>query len=137
LPCPRRRIPCRAATYLAGFLGDGRTLGLNLGGGFGDTCAATENALILNGRIHKLGQVEFTYTSPDFMRPWRMTSSDGRLDLEFTPFMERLAKTDLLLIASEVHQMFGHCRGTAVSDEGERLRLEGLTGFAEEHRARW
>jgi hypothetical protein len=119
------------------FLPDGRTLGLNLGGGFGDTSAATENAFVINGRVHKLGQVDIAYQPVDFMRPWRMTSPDGRLDLEFTPFKERLARTNLLLITSEVHQMFGRYRGRVVTDEGEAVDVKGVVGFAEEHRARW
>lgn len=119
------------------FLPDGRTLGLNLGGGFGDTSAATENAFVINGRVHKLGQVDIAYQRVDFMRPWRMTSPDGRLDLEFTPFKERLARTNLLLITSEVHQMFGRYRGRVVTDEGEAVDVKGVVGFAEEHRARW
>ncbi|MBC7242030.1 MAG: DUF2804 domain-containing protein [Anaerolineae bacterium] len=121
----------------SGFLPDGRTLGLNLGFGFGDTSAATENTLLLQGRIHKLGQVDFEYDSRNFMRPWRMTSPDGRLSLEFTPFMERVARTNLLLIASEVHQMFGHYEGQVVTDEGETVSVRGLIGWVEEHHARW
>jgi hypothetical protein len=121
----------------SGFLTDGRTVGLNLGFGFGDTSAATENALILGGRMHKLEQVDFAYTPGEYQRPWRMTSPDGRLDLEFTPFKERVAQTNLGVIFSEVHQMFGRYRGTVRADEGEVIRLDGLVGFAEEHHARW
>lgn len=121
----------------SGFLPDGRRVGLNLGYGFGDTTAATENALILEGRIHKLGAVEFTYRSGDFMQPWRMVAPDGRLDLEFVPFYDRTAATNLLLITSEVHQMFGRYHGTVRADDGELIHLDGLIGFAEEHHARW
>ncbi len=121
----------------SGFLLDRRTVGLNLGFGFGDTSAATENTLILDGRVHKLGQVDFTYDPADFKRPWRMTSSDGRLDLTFEPFLERVAATNLLVITSEVHQMFGHYRGTVRADDGEVLTIDGLVGFAEEHHAKW
>jgi hypothetical protein len=121
----------------SGFLPNGRTVGLNLGRGFGDTSAATENAVILDGKIHKLGPVSISYTPGEFMRPWKMTSPDGRLDLEFSPFLERVARTNLLLIASEVHQMFGRYHGRFVADNGETLDLSGLVGFAEEHRARW
>ena len=122
----------------SGSLPDGRSVGLNLGFGFGDTSAATENTLILDGRIHKLGQVDFTYDPTDFKRPWRMVSPDGRLDLEFTPFLERVsAKTNLLLITSEVHQMFGRYRGSVKADDGETIAIVGLIGFAEEHHARW
>jgi hypothetical protein len=121
----------------SGFLPDGRTVGLNMGYGFGDTSAATENALILNGRIHKLAQVDFKYDSANFKRPWRMTAPDGRLDLEFVSFAERVAQTDFKVLSSEVHQMFGRYHGTVRTDDGEVIRLDGLVGFAEEHHAKW
>ncbi|TLN24277.1 DUF2804 domain-containing protein [bacterium] len=121
----------------SGFLPDRRTIGLNLGFGFGDTSAAGENAFILNGRVHKLEEVKFTYDSKNFMKPWHMTSVDGRLDLEFTPFFERVAKTDVKLLLSEVHQMFGRYSGRLVTDSGEKIEVENLVGFAEEHHARW
>ncbi len=121
----------------SGFLPDRRTIGLNLGIGFGDTSAATENTIILKGRVHKLAQVDFTYDSRDFKRPWRMVAPDGRLDLTFTPFLERVAKTNLLVITSEVHQMFGRYQGVARLDDGVTIAIDGLIGFAEEHQARW
>jgi hypothetical protein len=121
----------------SGFLPDGRTVGLNLGFGFGDTTKATENALILNGRMHKLGQVDFRYSSQNFKQPWQMSSPDGRLQLEFTPFIERVAQANLLLITSEVHQLFGRYRGTAITDDGEVIKMDGLIGWAEEHHAKW
>ncbi|MBN1657493.1 MAG: DUF2804 domain-containing protein [Anaerolineae bacterium] len=121
----------------SGFLRDGRTLGLNLGFGFGDTSAATENAVVIDGRVHKLGEVRFDYDPADFKRPWRMESPDGRLDLEFVPFYDRTAQTNLLVITSEVHQMFGRYHGTVTAEDGETIAIDGLTGFAEEHLARW
>jgi hypothetical protein len=121
----------------SGFLPDGRTLGLNLGCGFGDLSAAGENAIILDNRIHKLGQVKFDYTTGNYMQPWHFTDSDGRLDLTFTPFKERVAQTNLGIIFSEVHQMFGRYAGQVVADDGEVIQVKDLTGFAEEHQARW
>jgi hypothetical protein len=121
----------------SGFLPDGRTVGLNLGGGFGDLSAAGENALIVNGRIHKLEQVRFDYISGDYMKPWQFTDGEGRLNLDFVPFKDRTARTDLAVIHSEVHQMFGRYAGQAVTDSGEVLHIDNLVGFAEEHQARW
>jgi hypothetical protein len=121
----------------SGFLADGRTVGLNLGCGFGDTSAATENCLVLDGRIHKLDQVRFDYQSGDYMKPWKFTDNQGRLDLDFVPFAERPARTNLMIITSEVHQMFGRYSGRFVADDGEKIAIEGLIGFAEEHHARW
>ena len=121
----------------SGFLPDGRTIGLNFGQGFGDLSKAGENAIILNNRIHKLEQVKFDYTSGDYMKPWKFTDTENRLDLTFTPFKDRLAQTNLGIITSKVHQMFGRYNGFAVTDEGEKIQITDLVGFAEEHHAKW
>ena len=121
----------------SGFLPDGRTVGLNLGCGFGDLSKAGENALILENRIHKLEQVKFDYVSGDYMKPWKFTDTESRLDLVFTPFKDRTARTNLGIITSEVHQMFGRYNGKAVTDDGKVIQIKDLIGFAEEHHARW
>ena len=121
----------------SGFLPDGRTVGLNLGKGFGDLRKATENCAILNGLIHKLGAVRFDYRSGDYMQPWHFTDEEGRLDLTFTPFKDRTAQTNMAVIFSEVHQMFGRYNGRVMLDGGETLGIHDLIGFAEEHQARW
>ena len=121
----------------SGFLPDGHTIGLNLGRGFGDLSHATENCVILDGCLHKLDQVTFDYHSSEYMQPWHFTENDGRLDLTFIPFKERIARTNLGLINSEVHQMFGRYSGRAVLEDGQKLELHDLIGFAEEHHARW
>ena len=121
----------------SGFLPNGATFGLNMGMGFGDLSAATENAFILNNRIHKLDKVKFDYVSGDYMQPWRFTDDQGRLDLTFTPFKDRLAQTNLGIITSEVHQMFGRYNGQVTTDEGVVIPVNDLIGFAEEHQAKW
>jgi hypothetical protein len=121
----------------SGFLADGRTVGLNLGCGFGDLSKAGENAVILDHRIHKLEKVKFDYTSGDYMKPWCFRDSTGRLDLVFTPFKERVAQSNLGIITSLVHQMFGRYNGAFTSDTGERIVIRDLVGFAEEHHAKW
>jgi hypothetical protein len=123
----------------SGLLADGRRVGLNLGCGFGDLSRAGENALVLDGKIHKLGPVKFDYTTGDYMRPWKFYDSAGshRIDLTFTPFKERVAQSNLLVIFSEVHQMFGRYTGCVTADNGEEIHIDGLVGFAEEHHARW
>jgi len=122
---------------LSQFLPDGRTLGLNLGGGIGNNAEVTDNAIILNGKVHKLGLVDFKYDTTDFKKPWQMTTADGRLSLEFKPFFEREAKTDFKILSSEVHQMFGRYSGVLVTDEGEKIEISDLIGWAEEHHAKW
>lgn len=121
----------------SGILSEGRRLGLNLGCGFGDLSRAGENALILDGRIHKLEAVRFDYSSGEYMRPWTFSDAEDRLKLTFTPFKERLARINLGLVFSEVHQMFGRYHGAVVTDAGETIPVRDLVGFAEEHHARW
>ncbi len=121
----------------SGFLPDGRTIGLNLGCGFGDLSKAGENAIILENRVQKLEQVKFDYISGDYMKPWKFTDTEGHLELVFTPFKDRTARTNLGIITSEVHQMFGRYYGTVKTDEGKMVSIKDLIGFAEEHQARW
>jgi hypothetical protein len=119
----------------SGFVDGIRRFGLNMGFGFGDTSEATENTVLIDGLIHKLGKVDFEYDPSNFMRPWTMTSN--RVDLEFIPFLDRSATTHLLLIDSGVHQVFGRYAGTVTLDDGETVRINDLVGWAEEHHARW
>jgi hypothetical protein len=119
----------------SGFLSDGRTVGLNFGYGFGDTSAAVENTVLLGGRIHKLGDVDIDYSDSDFMRSWRMCSE--RVDLIFTPFLERVAATNLVLVRSKVHQLFGRYSGSVTDDAGNVVQIDNVVGWAEEHHASW
>jgi len=119
------------------FLPDGRSIGINAGGGIGNNAELSDNAIILEGKVHKLGKVDYKYDNTNFKKPWLMTSPDGRLSLEFVPFFERVAKTDVGILSSEVHQMFGRYSGTLITDTGETIKVDNLIGWAEEHHARW
>ena len=121
----------------SGFLPDGRMVGINLGCGFGDLSKAGENAIIMENRINKLGEVKFDYVSGDYMKPWKFSDTEGRLDLVLTPFKDRTARTSLVIIDSEVHQMFGRYNGKVVTEDGSSIQIKNLIGFAEEHHARW
>ena len=119
-------------------LPDGRALGLQLGAKWTDGTGMTENALFLDGRISKLSEdIPFVYDERDFMKPWRIRSKSKRVDLRFTPFHERVAKAKTGLLSSEVHQMFGYYDGTVVVDGGERIAVDHVFGWIEEHKARW
>ena len=71
------------------------------------------------------------------MQPWHFKDNEGRLDVLFTPFKDRTATTNLGIIYSQVHQMFGVYSGFAITDDGEKVEIRDLVGFAEEHVARW
>ena len=109
---------------------------MNFGSGFGDTSAATENCIVLEGRVNKLDQVHFDYRPGDYRRPWNFTDNQGRIELKFVPITERIAQIDFKIIFSQVHQVFGHYSGRVRLDNGEEIRINDLFGFAEEHHAR-
>ena len=52
-------------------------------------------------------------------------------------FHDRVARTALVVIDSEVHQMFGRYAGSIRLDDGREVQVQDLIGFAEEHHARW
>ena len=120
---------------------DGVDFGFNIGYGFGDTSAATENMLFYGGKAHKLSQVDFGIPLRNgkecYMRAWHMTSDDGRFEMEFTPVLDRASCTDVKLIKSDQHQVFGRFSGTAVLDDGTRLEVRNLMGFAEKVENKW
>jgi hypothetical protein len=120
-------------------LKDGRTVGVNLGAGWTDGTGMNENGLCIDGKLIKLSEdMAFEYDTEDFMAPWQLsTSVTDRVNLIFTPFFERTAKTDALVISSEVHQMIGRFTGTLKTDEGELIQIEDAIGWAEDHNARW
>jgi hypothetical protein len=117
----------------------GKTVGLNLGGGWTDGTGMTESGICVDGRLTKIGDdLDFTYDARDYMRPWTVhTRASDAVDLTLTPFFERVAKTDLLVMGSEVHQVFGHYSGVVVTGAGESIPIEGLVGWVEQHKARW
>ena len=122
-------------------LAEGADFGFNIGYGFGDTSAATENMLFYRGRAHKLSQVNFGIPMKDgredYMKPWRFTSDDGRFKMDFVPVIDRASCTDVKLIKSDQHQVFGRFTGTAVLDDGTALSVKDLMGFAEKVENKW
>jgi hypothetical protein len=117
----------------------GVTLGLNLGGEWTRGTGMTENGFVLDGRAHKIGEeVSFELDLAHLGRPWRIRDAGGRrVDLVFSPERTRHVRVELLLVGSEVHDAIGSFDGTIVGDDGERVAVRGLRGWAEEHRARW
>lgn len=120
-------------------LPDGRTVGVNLGAGWTDGTGLNENGLCVDGVLTKLSEdVAFDYDPQDFMAPWHLyTTATKRVDLKFIPFFERNAKTDALVIKSEVHQMFGRFSGILDTGQDKPILINNAIGWAEDHHARW
>ena len=100
--------------------------------------------VFIDGAAHKLHRVDFgipektggahakkTADRYQLMQPWHMTDDEGRLDLVFTPLLDRVDWMDFKLIRSDQHQVFGRFDGAVTLDDGSTLLVENLLGSAE------
>ncbi len=116
---------------------DGKPFGFNIGYGFGNTAAASENIIFYDGKGHKFDDIKFNIPvdengNKDYMKPWTFTSSDGRFEADFVPVLDRAAKIDVKFIITDQHQVFGRMSGKAVLDNGKVIEFKDLLCFAED-----
>lgn len=116
-------------------------IGFNLGYGFGDTSAASENVFFYDGKAYKLEDVAFNIPGDgtkkiNYMEPWHFTSSDGSIDMIFTPLVDRHDDTDALIIKSLQHQVFGVFKGYVILN-GNKVEFDNMLGFAEKVKNCW
>lgn len=121
-------------------ISDGKKIGWNLGYGFGDTSKASENILFVNDKAYKLDDVEFQIPKKgikdDFLSLWKIVSKNGDINLEFEPIIDRKSNTNVLLIQSDQHQVFGYFNGYfKIGDE--KIFIDNVLGFAEKVFNRW
>ena len=112
-------------------------VGLQFGAKWTEGSGFTENGLIVDGRLSKLGrELQWDYSWDEPMQPWRIVDPGGQLDVTLTPRFDkhsRLGDDD----ARETHQVFGTWSGRLLTDDGLALELDSLQGFAEEARQQW
>jgi hypothetical protein len=111
------------------------TLGFNLQAGY---FGANENALWLDGRIMPLAAAVFDFDTADPMAPWHVHTTDGLLDLHFTPEGLRRDDKDLLIAASHYVQPIGSFSGWVKRTPGSAaIGVTALVGVTEDHHSRW
>lgn len=117
---------------------NGKPFGFNIGYGFGNTSAASENLLLYGGVAHKLSRVQFNIPEESFLKPWTFSSDDGRFEMDFVPVIDRAARTNTLIIESEsAPGVWAASPEGAVLDDGTALELKDFLGFAEKVRNRY
>jgi len=134
----RGRWPYRVRWNWAAASGvvDGRVIGLQLGAKWTDGSGATENALLVDGRLSKISEeLVWDYDPARLMSPSHVHGTSA--DLTFTPFYDKHSRTNALVIASSTDQLFGVWTGWALDDTGTRVQVDGIEGFAEEVLNRW
>jgi hypothetical protein len=95
--------------------------------------------LCVDGRLSKLSEeLVWTYDTSDWLRPWTIRSpASDRVDLTFTPTYDKTSRLQLGFASSSVDQCFGTYSGSIVPDDGRRIAIDGLSGWAEEATWRW
>ena len=120
---------------------DGVPFGWNIGYGFGNTAAASENALFYDGVLHKLSRVTFEIpergSKYDYLAPWKFTSDDNRFYMDFAPVLDRSACMNAGVLKSDQHQVFGRFTGRVTLDDGTVLPVRDFFGFAERVENKW
>ncbi|WP_123916665.1 DUF2804 domain-containing protein [Georgenia muralis] len=115
---------------------DGVTTGLQLGGRWTDGTGTTENAVVLDGRVHRINEdLSWAYDAADRGATWFVTGD--RVQVQLRPFHVRSATTKLGVLSTTTYQSFGTWTGWVVDDAGERRRVDGLVGWAEDVTSRW
>ncbi len=121
----------------AGRVGD-HVVGVQIGAKWTRGSGFTENGLIVDGRLSKLGsELRWEYSWDEPMLPWHIVDPGGQLDMVLTPRFDKHSHADAGEFGSETHQVFGEWSGSLTTDDGLDLEFAGLQGFAEEARQRW
>ena len=110
-------------------------------GVFGDTSAASENMFFYDDKAYKLEDVVFNIPKgkngkEDYMSPWTFTSKNGDINLVFNPIIDRYSNTNVLIIQSKQHQVFGYFSG-CIKVEDKVIEFKDILGFAEKVMNRW
>ena len=111
-------------------------LTLNIGWGFGNTSAASENIFFVDGNPHKLDQVYLDHFDLA-AKEWHFSESMGRLSLSFKPLYNRITENKVVWIDNHCDQVFGVFTGTLIGEDGIVHTVTDMYGFFEHARNQW
>lgn len=114
----------------------GTRVGLNLSCGVNET-SFSENCYWLDGALHPVGGVRFEFDRDDPLRPWRIGSGDGQVELTFRGHGLHRERLNLGLLASNFKQVFGCFQGTLRPPGRAPLVIDNLWGFVEDQYVKW
>ena len=114
----------------------GRVIGVQLGSKWTDGTGSTENALVVDGRLHKNSEeLVWDYNPSAWLEPWHIHGETA--DLTFVPFYDKASTTQAVVISTRTDQCFGHYSGWMLDDAGTRVEFDGILGWAEDVHNRW
>lgn len=130
----------KVGTWYWGFahgMARGKNIALNMSYGYGDDSKGTVNALLVDGKIQKLDKINWEFDPHDLMKPWEVTSNDGRVRLTFSPDSYVPVDLDVLVYFAKLKKLYGTFSGEIVLDDGSILRVNNFRGFTEKLLYKW
>jgi len=115
---------------------NGREIGVQMGGKWTQGTGVTENAVFIDGKMYYLPEeLTWDYDLENWRTPWRISGCG--LDATFTPFYDKVTRTNLAILSNSTDQCFGTWSGTYLTPDGENIKFDNLTGWAEDVHNRW
>jgi hypothetical protein len=114
----------------------GKLIGWNLGHA-NDPNNPAENAVFYDHRLHKIGAVRCVVPQGDLMKPWRVRSEDGRVDLTLAPEKVRYSDLKIGPLHSIGRPAFGLYTGHVTLDTGQVVKVREVFGLYEWFDQRW
>lgn len=114
----------------------GDRIGLNVSCGVNET-SFSENCWWLNGELINTGLARFEYDKDEPMRPWRVSTGDGGLDLAFQPEGQHVEHLNAIILASNFKQIFGKFNGLVRHPDGYDIEIKDQYGFVEDQYSKW
>ncbi len=117
---------------------DGRRIGVNVGGKWTTGTGSNENALCIDGRLHKIMEdLAWAYDPDTPMAPWHVRAEHSQaIDLTLQPIFVHSPNLNLGVLRTGGVCAFGRWSG-AIRAGGEAIEISGLIGWAEEFSHRW
>ena len=112
---------------------NGKHFGFNIGWGFGNTEAATENMFFYDNKAYKLNEVREIVVGDNF----RYVDDEGRFEFDVERLFDHHTKTKLLWVNNECHQYYGIWRGRVKLDDGTVVEIPPFTAFCEHANNHW
>jgi hypothetical protein len=123
--------------FACGRLRDGTPIGINLVEGFNETRDdVNENAVWLGDALHPVGRARFVWHRDDVLQRWHVTTTDGALDLSFSPIAVHREHRDLKVVVRRFAQPVGLWSGKLTLD-GVTHELHDVPGVTEDQHVRW
>ncbi|MFO0588002.1 MAG: DUF2804 domain-containing protein [Polyangiaceae bacterium] len=111
----------------------GEAIAWNLVEGF---VGESECAVWIDDQLFPVGEARFDFDPGRALRPWRITTTCGALDLTFDPGDIHAEHQDLGLVKTRFLQPVGAYSGT-IKIGDRTLRISGVLGVAEDQDATW